>query len=111
MGLPRRLNQSKASEISRSEPTCHVIWFTVPNGARTVTLKFAELYYTVNGARRFNIAINGVTVATNYDPRAAAGATFRATDLTFNVNVTTGQMVIQFTPVTGEPCVNAIQIQ
>jgi len=37
------VNQSNASEISCSEPTCQVIWFTVPCGllAQAFTVAYA----------------------------------------------------------------------
>jgi glucose/arabinose dehydrogenase len=85
--------------------------FAVSNGTHTVTLKFAELYYTANGSRVFNVLINGTTVLTNFDIRAAAGTSYSTVDRSFTVNVTGGQVIIQFVPVTGEPAVNALSIQ
>jgi hypothetical protein len=82
----------------------------VPNGNYAVTLKFAELYYTSAGQRVFNVSINGQTVLTNFDALALGGKPNAAIDKTFYVPVTGGQLVIQFTPVAGEPDVSAIQV-
>ena len=71
---------------------------TLPNGTYTVNLKFDENRFTQPGSRVFNIAINGQTVESNFDIFAAAGAIFTAVDRQYVVNVTTGQMVITFTP-------------
>jgi hypothetical protein len=75
-----------------------------------VTLKFAELYWTAAGKRVFNVAINGTAVLSNFDIFKAAGAAFKAVDLTFNVS-SSGTITIQFTTGSaGNPLVNAIQV-
>jgi parallel beta-helix repeat protein len=84
--------------------------FTVANGAYTVNLKFAELYYGSAGQRVFNVAINGQTVLTNFDIVAQAGGPFRAVDRAFPVNVTNGIISIQFNSSVDDPQVNAIEI-
>jgi hypothetical protein len=84
--------------------------FPVVNGAHTVTLKFAELYFSSAGNRKFNVSINGQTVLTNFDIVAAAGSGLKAIDQQFSVNVTNGQIVIQLTPVVNVPTLNAIEI-
>lgn len=85
--------------------------FAVPNGTHTVTLKFAELYWTKTGQRVFNVAINGTTVLSNFDIFAHAGAQYKALDESFSVPVTTGTVTIQFTTVVNNAKVDAIQIQ
>jgi len=52
----------------------------VPGSNYTVRLHFAEISPSVNNAgdRRFNVAINGVAVFTDFDVLAQAGAKFRA---------------------------------
>jgi hypothetical protein len=87
-----------------------VYQFLVPNGNYTVTLKFAELFYTTPGQRVFDIAINGTTVATHFDAVAAAGAAFKAVDRTDTVMVNGGLITLTLTPVIGLPAVNAIEI-
>jgi hypothetical protein len=81
----------------------------VPNGTYTVNLKFAEIYYTSGGNRIFNVAINGQTALPNFDPAQVAGA-FTAVDRQVTVNVTTGQIVVRFTPVADLPTISAIEI-
>jgi len=85
--------------------------FTVPNGTHTVTLKFAELYWTKAGQRVFNVAINGTTVLSNFDIFAQAGAEYKAIDESFSVPVTAGTVTIQFTTVVNNAKIDAIQIQ
>ena len=83
----------------------------MPSGPRTVTLKFAELYFTTPGLRVFNVVINGQTVLSNFDIVAAAGGPFKAIDRQFPVNVTNGQIKIDFSATTNFAQVNAIAIQ
>jgi hypothetical protein len=85
--------------------------FTVPNGAYTVTLKFAEQYVTGAGLRLFDIAINGAPVETQFDIYAAAGAMNTAVDRTYPVTVSGGTLSIAFTPGTIQsPKVDAIAV-
>jgi hypothetical protein len=84
--------------------------FSVPNGAYTITLKFAELYYNVAGARTFNIAINDQQALSNFDIFAAAGGQFIAVDRTFQTTVAGGTLTIAFSGVINSPKVDAIQI-
>jgi hypothetical protein len=85
--------------------------FTVPNGAYSVTLKFAEIYFTSPGQRVFNVAINGTAVLTNFDIVAAAGAANTAIDESFPVIVTGDSITIQFTSgLANFPKINAVEI-
>lgn len=85
---------------------------SVPNGARNVVLKFAEIYYTTSGKRIFNVSVNGTQVLKNFDIVAAAGGAFKAIDKTFPVNVTNNQVVIQFIPGSADlPKISAIKVQ
>jgi hypothetical protein len=83
--------------------------FSVPSGAYTVTLKYAEIYFTSTGQRVFNVKINGAAVQTNFDIVAAAGGANKAIDLNFPVT-SSGTITIQFTAVTDNPKISAIQI-
>jgi hypothetical protein len=85
--------------------------FTVPGATYTVTLKFAEIFFTAAGQRVFNIVINGTTVATNFDIFAQAGAANKAVDKSFTVNASGGQVSIQLVPVVENPKISAIQIR
>jgi hypothetical protein len=84
--------------------------FTVPNASYSVTLKFAETYFTKAGQRVANVLINGQTVQQNFDIVAAAGGPNLAIDETYPVTVTNGVIDIQLTAVIQNPEVNAIQI-
>jgi hypothetical protein len=84
--------------------------FTVPAGAYTVTLKFAETSFTDVGQRVFNVAINGTMVLSNFDILARAGGANIALDQAFQVN-STGAIMIEFIPGSADqPKVDAIQI-
>ena len=85
--------------------------FTVPNGTHTVTLKFAEIYWSQAAKRVFNVAINGTTVLSNFDIFAQAGAEYKALDKSFSVPVTTGTITIQLTTLVNNAKISAIQIQ
>ena len=83
--------------------------FAAPAGSYTVTLKYAEIYFTSAGQRVFNVTINGTTVKSNFDVVAAAGGANKAIDQTFTVT-SSGTITIQFTPVVNNPTISAIQI-
>jgi beta-galactosidase len=80
------------------------------NGTYTVTLKFAELYLSQPGGRIFNVAINGQTVLSNFDVVAAAGGGLTAVDRSFTVDVSNGQIVIEFISGVADATINAIEI-
>ena len=81
-----------------------------PAGTYSVTLEFAELYWTSAGKRVFNVTINGAKVLSSFDIYKAAGAAFKAVYETFTVT-SSGTITIQFTTGTaGNPLVNAIQV-
>jgi hypothetical protein len=84
--------------------------FAVPNGAYSVNLKFAEVSMMGAGLRRFNVAINGMAVLTNFDIYAATGG-LTALDKPFPVTVTNGQIAIQFSQGPANwPMINGIEI-
>jgi len=86
--------------------------FSVANGPYNVVLKFAEVSQSGPGQRVFNVAINGVTVLSNFDIFAAAGGPLIAIDRSFPVTVTNGQITIQFSSgPANSPMINAIDIQ
>ena len=85
--------------------------FAVPNGYYNVTLKFAEMAFSGPGQRQFNVAINGNQVLSNFDIFAQTGGAFVATDQTFPVTVTGGEITIQFSQGSADyPSISAIQI-
>ncbi len=71
--------------------------FTLPNGVYDVVLKYAETYYTTIGARVFNVALNGVTVLSNFDIYKDSGGKNIADDKTFAVTVTNGTLELDET--------------
>jgi hypothetical protein len=81
----------------------------VPNGTYTVTLKFAEIWYTSAGSRVFSVAIEGQTVLSNLDLVATAGA-FTAVDRTFQATVVDGTLTIAFTASVDDGKLSALQV-
>jgi len=84
--------------------------FSVSNGTYTVTLKYAELYFTSPGQRVFDVTINGQKVLQGFDIVAQAGGPNRAVDRSFPITVTNGQITIESTSTVDDPTVNAIEI-
>ena len=75
--------------------------YTIPNltpgGSYIVDLHFSENFFTAANSRKFNVAINGTQVLTNFDIFATAGGQFIANLQSFNaVADTTGTIRIQF---------------
>jgi hypothetical protein len=71
-------------QAQRYGPMTYTVPGFTPSAAYTVRLHFAEQYFGANGraggvgSRKFNVAINGKTVLSNYDVYAAAGAANKA---------------------------------
>jgi hypothetical protein len=82
----------------------------LPNGAYTVTLKFADMIATQPGARIFSVTTNGNTVLNGLDIVKLAGAN-NVLDESFPVNVTNGQLSLEFSSLVGMPILNAIQVR
>jgi hypothetical protein len=78
------------------------------NGTYTLTLKFAEIMYTAQGQRVFNVTVNGAPVLSNFDILAEVPP-ITADDKQFTVNVTNGTLQIAVTGVTGYGILNAIE--
>src|SRR6185503_7843556 len=57
----------------------------VADGSYTLRLHFVEPRGYAPGQQQFDIVVNGVVVAANYDVRAAAGATLKAVAASFAV--------------------------
>jgi hypothetical protein len=76
-----------------------------------VRLHLVELYWTATGKRKFNVAINGTAVLSNYDIYAETGARYKAVvkEYTATAN-TSGQIVVQFTTVTDNAKIGGIEI-
>jgi acid phosphatase len=83
--------------------------FAVANGTYQVTLKFAELYWSLPGQRVFKVSINGQQVLTNFDILANV-ARNTAIDKSFTVSVTGGTLAITFTTVVDNAKIDAIEV-
>ncbi len=75
--------------------------YTIPNRTpgtpQTVTLYFAETYWTAAGQRTFDVTLNGKSALTAFDIYAAAGGPNRAIARTFTTTAdSSGRVVIQF---------------
>lgn len=84
--------------------------FPLPNGNYSVTLKFAELYWSQPGQRVFNVSANGTPVLGNFDIVAQAGGRNIAVDRTFYATVSNGTLNLQFVSVKDNAQVNGIAI-
>jgi N-acetylneuraminic acid mutarotase len=67
----------------------------VSNGQYKVVLHFAEIYFTAAGSRLFDVSLEKVKKLDNYDIIAKAGS-LSATTETFTVDVTDGNLSIDF---------------
>ena len=90
--------------------------YTIPGltagSSHTVRLHFAELTWTANGQRVFNVAINGTPVLNNFDIFATAGGQLKAVVEQFTATAnSSGQIVISFTNGgVDNPEINGIEI-
>jgi len=85
----------------------------VPNGLYQVTLHFAETYKPIEaeGARVFDVSIQGHTVLTDFDVLREAGGPQRAVVKAFNdIKVNDGKLEITFRPKEENPIINGIEI-
>ena len=87
--------------------------YTIPlsPGEYSVTLYWAEIYFTTVGARVFNVFIQGALVAENLDIVEAAGQAFKAYSITeTDVPVNNGILTIELIGVTQNAKISAIEI-
>jgi cysteine-rich repeat protein len=76
-----------------------------------VRLHFAENYYSAANQRKFNVALNGTTVLSDFDVFAAAGAAHKAVVREFTVTANgSGQVVVAFTNVLEKALINGIEV-
>lgn len=86
-------------------------FLNLPIGQYTVNLKFAELFLMPPAERRFNVAINGMAVLTDFNIAAEGGYCTAVDKLFAMINVTGGQITIQLSTGTANvPVINAIEI-
>ncbi len=84
--------------------------FPTGPGTYTVTLKFAEFYWSSAGQRVFDVLLEGQLVLDNFDIVQAAGGPNRAVDRTFTATVTGNNLDIEFRTVVDNAKVSAIEI-
>jgi len=89
---------------------CAYAFDGVPSGTYSVTLKFAELYYTSANQRRFEIRAEGIAFITDLDVVAQAPGRYTALDRSFLVAVSDGQLNLDFIRHVGAPKINAIAV-
>jgi Malectin domain len=82
---------------------------TVPNGTYDVSLHMSENYWNSASMRLFSAKAENVTMFTNLDVYATAGAKKQLTK-TVRVNVTDGAVDIYWTPAKDMPVVSAIDV-
>ena len=84
----------------------------LPDGHYRVTLTFADTYPgETAGHNVFDVLANGATVASHFDPIAVAGAPYKATQLTFDVDAAAGAgFALGMKAIAGQPLINGIQI-
>ncbi len=80
------------------------------NGNYTVTLKFAEIYWSSAGQRVFNVYIEGMKVISSLDIFAKVGKN-RPYDLSFPVTVSDGKLDIKFQTIVDNAKVSAILVK
>ena len=82
----------------------------VTNGTYEVTLQFAEIYFDAANERVFDANLEGGTIELeNYDIYAEAGA-LNATEKTYTVDVTDGELTVQLSPDTNNAKIGAIEV-
>jgi hypothetical protein len=99
----------QTARYSSNRETDMVYGFTVPNGQYHVNLYFAETTFAAQGARVFNVKMQGLPVFSNLDIFAEAGAKaalIKGADIT----VSNGRVAIEFDDVMQNASVNAIEI-
>jgi hypothetical protein len=86
--------------------------FDCPPGVYSVTLLEAETSVTGPDQRVFNVSVGDDTILSNFDIFSAAGGANIAWSQTFTgLAVPDSQLVVQFTPITGNSRISGIQVQ
>ena len=80
------------------------------NGAYEVTLKFAELFWNAAGQRLFDVKAENQLVLNDFDVFKAAGGKNIAVDRTITVNVSDGELNLDFVTVKNNATIAGIEI-
>jgi hypothetical protein len=109
---PQAVYQSELDDLTGPGGVfTYSIPYLKPNNIYQVRLHFVERFFTAAGGRKFNVAINGTQVLTDFDIFAATGAKNKAIVKEFNATANaTGQITIAFTTVTDRALINGIEI-
>ena len=96
--VPSPVPPAAVFQTERYGEFTYTVGSRTPGSAQTVTLYFAESYWTAAGQRTFNVAVNGATVLTAFDIYAAAGGSNKGIARSFETTANaSGQVVVQFT--------------
>ncbi|QRR01299.1 CBM96 family carbohydrate-binding protein [Dyadobacter sandarakinus] len=108
-------------EVYRSARTGAAFGYKIPmpDGKAIVTLHFAELWYGAPGKvpggagkRQFHVNIEGNRVLTDFDIFATAGGAMRATEQSFEVTITGGELDIDLLSGAADiPLISAIEVK
>jgi fibronectin type 3 domain-containing protein len=100
-------------QYGRAGVTTYTIPGMVAGSTHTVLLHFSENYFTAAGKRVFNVAINGITVLSDFDIYKTVGAQYTALEETFTATAnSSGDIVIAFTDGTAnQPLIDGIEIR
>src|SRR5262249_29561427 len=111
--IPAPVPPQAVYQTGRAGVSTYTLGGFTPGTSHQVQLHFAEIVFTAPRQRAFNIVINGVTVLTNFDIIANAGAANKAIEENFTATANSnGQIVIQFTTgLTATPLINGIVVQ
>ena len=100
-----------ASRNASNGPVTYTLSGFVAGSSHLIRLHFVEPFFTETNMRTFNITINGVVVAQNFDIFGVAGKN-KVTIQEFTQNAdANGNFVIEFTSVINTALVNAIEVQ
>jgi hypothetical protein len=94
-----KIEGTEDEELYRSESwgdaeNLEYVFKDLPKGRAKVTLRFAEVTLSGPGQRVFDVAVNGLTVLTDFDIAAAAGGIRKAYDRMFEANAPDGTVRI-----------------
>jgi hypothetical protein len=79
------------------------------NGTYTLTLQFAEVYFTGPNQRRFDVLAEGQPIVSNLDLVAVAGLNV-AHDVVVPVTIADGTLNLEFKPLQSTPLISAIRV-
>ena len=82
----------------------------VSNGTYTVTLKFAEVYFSSANQRLFDVDMEGTTVESNFDIYNEAGGKNIAYDISHTVTVSDGSLDIEVISIKDNAKISAIVV-